>query len=177
MHLNLRFAAAIGLAAAILLMAGKPASAQTITPTENPFHVVTGTTKSEAFTFVNTTGETIQFELASLTLPPEFSLNFGSGAFTLSTVAAGEARLVADVFRAATTAAPGTTATTNYGFVFIGQSSGNRYSNTGTITLIADAAGTPPAVPEPSAAALMLPALGAFPLLKLRRRKRPEPAC
>ena len=153
----------------LTLLCGHPAAAQTTTPTDNPFHVVSGTTRSEGFTLQNTTTETIRFTSLAATTPGQFSLSMGLDFFGTILLAPGDSRTLPDFLRFSATGAPGTTGVFTYQLGFQGQTTLTEYfAPHGSITLITDA---PSTVPEPSTAALLLPALGGFPLLKLRRRR------
>jgi hypothetical protein len=155
----------------LTLLSGHPAAAQTTTPTDNPFHVVSGTTRSEGFTIQNTTTETIRLSSLAASFPAQFSLSVGLDFAGTVLLTPGESRTLPDFLRFSATGAPGTTGVVTYQLGFRGQTTLTEYlAPQGSITLITDAPNT---VPEPSTAALLLPALGGFPLLKLRRRKRP----
>jgi len=155
----------------LTLLCGHPAAAQTTTPTDNPFHVVSSTTRSVGFTLKNTTTETIRFSSLVATTPAQFSLSMGLDFFGTILLAPGEVRTLPDFLRYTATGAPGATGVATYQLGFTGQTTLTEYlAPLGTITLITDAPGT---VPEPSTAVLLLPALGGFPLVKLRRRRRP----
>lgn len=155
----------------LTLLGGNPASAQTAIATPDPIHVVTGTSKPFGFSVLNNTTEQLAIDTYTVGSTAGFIPDLGPG-LSFPILAVGESRLLPDQFVISSNAAPGTTGTMTFSIGFKGLTTQQEYTARGTANLIVDAPGTVPTVPEPSTAALMLPALGAFPLWKLRRRKR-----
>lgn len=145
------------------LCGGQPAAAQTATPVADPFLLVEGTTRGADFSIHNTASEGLSFLGSITTTPPPFTFATGTG-FASFTLLPGETRLVTDLFRLGSNGAPGDMATFQYSLLFTGVTSRSIYTAPGSMRMTI--------VPEPGTAALLLPAFGAIPLWKLRRKRK-----